>query len=303
MKLNKWIMILFISMFLISILPNFGFSTDQDRKVLNELLNELEQKVKEADKRMIAHPKFIEELLSLVKQYRSKLRSVFIYDDFSDGELRYNPTWIIESGVFKVTSSRRLLSEVYVERYPSETPAQTPERESPIGGFLREILKAPSEEKKPVDKPSVVKEARIYTLAKIEPDFEVDITMVSRSSWGSMEVILIGGNPPVPLYRLVYQASPSASRPIEIYRERDGRSFLIETASQYPFLDDGMPHRLQWIRDAQGRMRLIVDGKEILTTYEIFYRTNFSGLSLVNKGGIYEWGPIGVYKAQEVKSP
>jgi len=143
-----------------------------------------------------------------------------------------------------------------------------------------------------------MKSARIYTLAKIEPDFELDFTLVSRSSWGSMEVSLIGGTPPIPLYKMVYQASPSAERPIEIYRERDGKSYLIETATQYPFLDDGLPHRIQWIRDAQGRMRVLVDGKEILSTYEIFYRSNFGGLALVNRGGTYEWGPIVVYKAQ-----
>ncbi len=301
MKPNRWIIFLFVPIFLVSILAISGYSTDQDRKTLNEFLNELEQKVKDADKRMIAHPKFIEELLALIKQYRSRLRSVFLYDDFSDGEYRNNPTWIVDSGIFKVTPYRRLLSEVYVERYPSQTPSA--EKESPFSGFLRDILKTPSEEKKAEDKPSAIKEARIYTLAKIEPDFEVDITMVSRSSWGSMEIILIGGSPPVPLYRMVYQAAPSSSRPIEIYRERDGRSYLIDTATQYPFLDDGMPHRIQWIRDVQGRMRIIVDGKEMLSTYEIFYRSNFTGLALVNKGGTYEWGPVGVYKAQEIKSP
>ena len=118
-----------------------------------------------------------------------------------------------------------------------------------------------------------------------------------------MEVILLGGNPAIPKYRMVYNATPSAERPIQIMRERDAKSYLIEAATQYPSLDDGIPHRIQWIRDSQGRMRVVVDGKEVISTYEIFYRNNFAGLALVNKGGTYEWGPIFIFQAQETKTP
>jgi hypothetical protein len=296
MKLNKWMMSIFITIFVMSIIAVSAHATDQDRKTLNEILTELEQKIKEADQRMIAHPKFLEELMNLVKKYRSKMRVVFFFEDFSDGEYRYNPTWTVESGIFKVTPNRRLLSEVVLEK--SQPQATTTERTSPFAGFLKEIIKVPAEEKKTEERPSVTQEARIYTLAKIEPDFEIDLTFVSRSSSGSMEVILLGASPSISLYRMVYRSSPSVDRPIEIYRERDGRSYLIETATQYPFLDDGLPHRIQWIRDVQGRMRVLVDGKEILSTYEIFHRSNFGGLALVNRDGTYEWGPIIVYKAQ-----
>ena len=49
-------------------------------------------------------------------------------------------------------------------------------------------------------------------------------------------------------------------------------------------------------------MRVIVDGKEALSTYENYYRSTFSGLALVNKGGTYEWGPITVLQAIEAKT-
>ena len=40
----------------------------------------------------------------------------------------------------------------------------------------------------------------------------------------TMEIVLMGGNPLIPQYRMVYHSVPSAERPIEIIRERDGKS-------------------------------------------------------------------------------
>jgi len=299
MKVSRYVLLVLSFIFLASILPILGYAADQDRQALESLITDLDQKIKEWDQKRGAHPKFLEELKSLVKQYRSRLRVVYLSEDFSDGNYLYNPAWVVDSGRFQVTGSRRLLSEVFVEKPAPVSPSK--EKTSSLGVIFKEILKKPEEEKT-ADTPSAPQEARIHTLVQIGPEFEIDLNLVSRSSWGSMEVVLLGGSPPIPLYRMIYRPSPSAERPIEVVRERDGKSFLIDTASQYPSLDDGATHRLQWMRDSQGKMRVMVDGKDVLATYEIYYRDNFTGLALVNKGGTYEWGPILVFKAQEIKT-
>ena len=56
-------------------------------------------------------------------------------------------------------------------------------------------------------------------------------------------------------------------------------------------------------RDVQGQMRVLVDGEEVLSTVELFYRDEFTGLALVNRGGLYEWGPIRAFKAPKATSP
>ena len=116
-----------------------------------------------------------------------------------------------------------------------------------------------------------------------------------------MQIVLLGGTPVSPYYRLIYQASPSPDRPIKIIRQRGSQQFIIETAIQYPNIDDGAPHRLQWIRDTSGNMRVLIDDKEVLNTVELYYRDEFSGLALVNSGGTYEWGPIQVLQAPTAK--
>ena len=276
--------------------PVFVFGADTDKQNLADLLDALDQKILKADEKMIAHPTFLDELRSLVKQYRSKIRKVFISEDFSDGEYHTNPVWVTNSGSFKINKSRRLASQIAADRTVS--PKTSEETPGGLAEIFRDILSPKPEQKKDVETGSVENYARIYTLAPIEPAFEVEFTFVSQSTWGSMEVVLLGGKQAVPWYRLVYHAAPSSERPIEIIRERDGKSFTIETASQYPNLDDGLPHRIQWSRDGSGRMRVMVDGREILSTYEIYYKDNFSGLALVNRGGTYEWGPLQVFKAQ-----
>lgn len=113
-----------------------------------------------------------------------------------------------------------------------------------------------------------------------------------------MEIVLLGGSPIAPRYRLIYKAAPSSKRPIIIVRVRDSGSYTIESATQYPVLDDGSLHKIQWIRDDEGHMRVLVDEKEVLSTVELFYRDDFKGLVLINRNGTYEWGPIKILKTQ-----
>jgi hypothetical protein len=299
MKSRRWISVLLCLILVTGIFPILfhpANAADADRKALTDLLSELEKKIEKADERMVAHPKFLEELRALVQRYQSKLREVFLSEDFSDGDYKRNPTWVVDSGTFTISTSRRLLSEIVAER-PTST-SSSKEESSPLGGLIKDIIRSTVETDEDESPTPTAGEARIHTLSRIGPAFEVDLTMVSRSSGGSMEVVLLGGDPPAPQYRMVYQSPASADRPIQIVRERGTKSYLIEEATHYPSLDDGSPHRILWTRDSQGNMRVRVDGKAVLSTVEVFYRNAFAGLALVNEGGTYEWGPIRVFGAE-----
>lgn len=297
MSLSRLIISILVCLSLSLLVPIVAQSADDDpnRQALSDLLNELELKIKDADKRMVAHPNFLKELQAIVEKYQSKLRHVFLKEDFSDGDYTKGTIWTVLSGHFNITPSRRLQSRLSAER-PVEKPAEK-EEEDLFGSILKEVMRSSSEKKEEKAPPPGVKEASIRTGVKIGPAFEVDFGLVSRSEWGSMEIVLLGGERFTPLYRMVYQPSPSTTRPIQIIRERNSRKYLIEEAMKYPSLDDGALHRIQWIRDSQGNMKVLVDGKEVLSTVEIYYNEAFSGVSLVNRGGSYEWGPIKILEA------
>jgi len=106
MKISRFFLFSLVFLFFTSVLPILSYAADQDRQALESLIADLEQKIKEGDKKMVAHPKFPEELKALVKQYRSRLRVVYLSEDFSDGNYLYNPGRIVDSGRFQVTGSR-----------------------------------------------------------------------------------------------------------------------------------------------------------------------------------------------------
>ena len=273
---------------------------DPNKEALESMLNELQQTIDDADKRMVAHPRFLEELREMVKRYRAKLRNIYLFEDFSDGDITADPKWSVISGKFRVTADSRLWSQVYVDAsYQGSTSSS--EESNPFAIILGEIAKA--QEKKKVKKQGAATDenAVIQTIVPIGPAFEVDLAFTSDSSRGAMQIVMLGGSPARAYYRLVYHASPSADRPIKIIRQRGSKQFIIDTATQYPNLDDGAPHQLQWIRDSAGSMRVMIDGNEVLNTVELYYKEDFSGLALVNAGGTYSWGPIQVLQAPTAK--
>jgi len=302
MKKHVWIIGWLMVLCLTGLVPALANAAEPDQQALTDLLNSLDKKIKDADQRRVAHPKFLEELRALVKEYRAKIRVVFVNEDFSDGEYSHNPIWVVDSGTFRVTKNRRLLSEAAAETQSTPSTSEEKEKTSGLSGILKDILKTPPEEEKTSGTAPAAKTALIHTLASIGPAFEVDLTLVSRSTRGFMELVLLGGDENVPYYRVIYRASASRERPIEIVRVRDGKSFTIDAAPQFVSLDDNVPHRIQWVRDSMGRMRILIDEKEVLSTYEFYYQGNFTGLAFVNRGGIYEVGPIMVYQTQEAKT-
>jgi hypothetical protein len=300
MKILKSLAWLFLCVWLIGSPPATAQSEDApdpNAAVLESLLDELQRTIDEADKRMVAHPRFLNELRDLVDQYRAKLHAVYFFDNFSDGDYTRNPAWQVKSGTFRVTNAGRLWSRVQTDQPSRSTSSR---EEEPMVLIMKEILRSASQSSDDKSAAPAATESVIQTLATIGPTFEVDFSFLSKSKWGSMEVVLMGGKPATPRYRLVYHAAPSRTRPIEIIRERDGRRYTIESATQFPDLDNGALHRIQWVRDNTGSMRVLVDGKEVLSTVEVYYRDDFAGLRLENRGGDYEWGPIQIQQATSV---
>ncbi len=277
---------------------------------LKAMITELEKKIKDADQRMVAHPKFLEELRALVEKYKSSIRQVFFKDNFKDGNFLKNPIWKVSSGNFLINDAFRLASSVF-----SNSPAKPQKKieqqkpktveEQAVGLVLDSLFGKPKKEttshemtsKAPEETPEEKKPAAIFTKANIPPDFEINVTFLSNSKWGDFEIILLGTDSLVPQYRLSYKAGSSSERPLELIRESRNRKFIIEAATKYPVTDDGQLHQIKWIRYTNGAMKVLMDDDVILETYEVYFRDNFTGLQLINNGGAYEFASVEALKA------
>lgn len=143
---------------------------------------------------MVAQPKFLDELRKMVEKYRGKLRVVFLSEDFHDGDYTRDPSWVVDSGKFQITPSHRVRSQVTIER---PVASGSPKKKSgPFGIILKELIRSTVEEGQGGEGAVKATKASIRTLTRIAPAFEVDLVMVSESQWGSMEVVLLGGDPP-----------------------------------------------------------------------------------------------------------
>ena len=92
---------------------------DRTQKVLDQL----KKIVEKGERERKADQDFLAELRELIRQYDWPWRSLLLKDDFSDGEISSNPSWVVASGNFQVDSNFRLRTQMKEPEQKSARPA------------------------------------------------------------------------------------------------------------------------------------------------------------------------------------
>jgi peptidoglycan hydrolase-like protein with peptidoglycan-binding domain len=197
--------------------------------------------------------------------YRVRVR-----DDFSDGDHTRNPTWRIAAGRLEVRNGG--LNSVV-------TPSA--ERPQDVGRqLIEDLLKQQFGVGRPGQEGAVA--AVAYLPIRLAPVFRMTM-LVSGSAepYSHLELGPYRGNALNHGYRL----SQRGDQPLQlVFADERGASVI---ASARYRLENSVPQRLIWQRDAEGRMTVSRDGEVLIDVVDREMSEGFDGFSLINGGG--EW--------------
>ncbi|MGH7774187.1 MAG: hypothetical protein ACREQA_18335 [Candidatus Binatia bacterium] len=273
------------------------FSEAQDRTPSGEsraaeLVEQLKDVIQRAERNRTSDPRLIQQLRELVRRYDWPWRVSLLYDDFRDGDYTANPSWVVNQGDFRVTRGLGLRT---VFAPAAKNHGSSDRRgEMPVVEFLGEVFRGISERGSGSQPPSPSL-AEIYTELLISNAFALKLQMTSRGNpedGNRLEFGLFQGQDRSLGYRLVYE--PGKTPAFTLLRIAARRSAVIEIYDLPVDMEDGNSHILEWRRNGDGEMVVLLDDREIIRTVDRGYGDSFDGFTIINKGGDYAFKQIAI---------
>lgn len=253
---------------------------DQQRAAdtrLDTFRDRLGKLIDKAERDRAADPRFLRDLRDLAADLNRPRRVLLLSDDFGDGDYTRNPVWTVSQGKYWVEKGWGLRSAIKKQAGPEQ---QRQSGNDAVAAIFGQILqRAIDPEGKSSSTSSLNAAAAIRTATKISNAFSLDLEFSSWKPHGRLEIAVyqdaadyILAYEPGGTFELV-KASPRGSNVIE---KRTGTA-----------LENKKTHYLKWTRDDDGLMRVVIDGREILSIPDRSTAKPFDGLRIVNRGGDY----------------
>lgn len=197
--------------------------------------------------------------------YRVRIR-----DDFSDGDHTRDPAWRIASGRLDVRNGG--LNSVVT---PSAEHPQEAARK-----MLEELLKQQLGVERPGQEATVA--AVAYLPTRMAPVFRMTMVLSgSAEPYSHIELGPYRGNRLNHGYRLSHRHD----QPLQLIHADERGATVVASARRR--LENSVPQRLIWQRDAEGRMTVSRGDEVLIDVVDRKVSDGFDGFSLINAGG--EW--------------
>ena len=251
-------------------------SQASDQK-LQTLVTDLNTLIKKAEAANAADPNFLADLKKLAAKYPvtpslGGSGTVFLYDNFSDGNYTANPVWKVSAGSWKV-----------------DTKGATQGLSSTIGASSsnkisgNDVLKAILGVQQQQAPQSTY--ASIYTAVPIANTFRMTMKFVSGNKSGPLNIGPYQGASASSGYRLVYQ--PGQGTGLILQRIVGNQVTQIGSYNAPVNLEDGKSHELMWQREPTGKMRVYLNNQQVIIATDTQIQGNLDGWLNVNQGGSY----------------
>ena len=245
---------------------------------LNSLVTDLNALIKKAETANAADPNFIADLKKLSAKYpvtgttASTAGQVFFSDNFADGNYTANPVWKVSAGSWKVDTKGATVGL-------NSTIGQSTSNKVSGNDVLKAILGV-QEQQAPQST-----YASIYTVAPISNTFKMSLKLTSFNKNGPLNIGPYQGASASSGYRLVYH--PGKETGLVLQRIVGNQVTQVGSYNDPVNLEDGKVHELLWSREASGKMRVYVDGQQLIIATDTQIQGNLDGWLNVNQGGAY----------------
>jgi len=263
-----------------------------------ELVDQLKELIRGAEQDRRSNPSMTKQLRDLVRRYDWPWRVSLLYDDFRDGDYTYDPRWIVKHGEFRVVRGAGLRS--YLDPTASGMYRTSDRRsDSPALELLGGLLLGGRERAVGEAQSSSKSEAEIFTRVGITKAFALKLQLniknyVDRNT--RLEFGPFQGEERNSGYRLAYESGRTPS--LSLLRFGPNRSAVIEMVDQGIIVDDGVLHTLEWRRNNDGEMLVLLDNKEVMRTVDRAHDDPFDGFAVINKGGEFELKQVSIFGTQ-----
>jgi hypothetical protein len=243
------------------------------------LVQDLEKLIDQAETDRAADPQFLEDLRGVLADYQNPWSERLLYDDFRDGNYTGNPKWTVSSGAFKVDTKGNNIG-----LRSTIVAAGTTTQSS--GNVATDILGALLSSQNTQQSTSSDAFAAIYTPVKVSNAFATRIEFVSAERRGRIDIGPYQGPSGSVAYRVAYLPGQSKDS-LRLIRITSKGAVAIGTYKGALNLEDGRRHVIEWTRDRNGAMSVLVDGQELITATDRTITKPFDGFMLINSGGTY----------------
>jgi hypothetical protein len=264
-----------------------------DRRTL-ELVDRIKELIRRWEQNRTANPALLNELRELARRYDWPWRARLLVDDFGDGDYTANPSWTVRGGQFQVVRGGGLQTSVSLRTMGGGEEGERTRELSPSELFGA-ILKQAAEPSGRVPLRDSTGSSEISTAVAIGNSFAIRVQMASADKNSSRARIEFGpyrGDGREWGVRLAY--NPRERPSFEMLRLSPGRSVIVETYDVFSNLEDGNAHEIEWRREDDGAMFVLLNDREIIRTVD--RATDFfDGFTIVNSGGDYVFERIEIF--------